>query len=192
MHNPPGNLKDFDHGQNPGDLYRRWHDKIADDVQNDPSQPAWYDSLNPPAAGNPAQAAPPWQGMPRMALVLNHQDVLAAATAVDQPVEFGSGLDALLVTQPDFLNAAHHPVKGFYYREEFRTPLGVRKSPKNEPAVNSRMFMGIAEISRAWLGGGDGFDVDQTRHPGGFGGGEGRNSAASALLNRRRKPYRSC
>jgi hypothetical protein len=38
------------------------------------------------------------------------------------------------------------------FREEFRTPLGVRKSPKNEPAVSSRVFMGISDIASALVG----------------------------------------
>jgi hypothetical protein len=35
------------------------------------------------------------------------------------------------------------PERLFRFREEFRTPLGVRKSPKNEPAVCGLRLMGI-------------------------------------------------
>jgi hypothetical protein len=55
------------------------------------------------------------------------------------------------------------------FREEFRTPLGVRKSPKNEPAVSSRVFMGIAEIRRTDWGGRDDFGAVQDRCPRRFG-----------------------
>ncbi len=37
------------------------------------------------------------------------------------------------------------------YREEFRAPAGVRKSPKNEPAGRRRCVMGIS-ISRRCRG----------------------------------------
>lgn len=54
-------------------------------------------------------------------------------------------------------------------REEFRTPLGVRKSPKNEPAVNSLMLMGIADSRGAWLGAGNRPSVGQEWPTGCFG-----------------------
>jgi hypothetical protein len=48
-----------------------------------------------PAFGRDAGRQSPWSGLPRTALILHGNDVLAAAAAVDMPVEFGSGPDAL-------------------------------------------------------------------------------------------------
>lgn len=121
MHAPPAYLKDFDASQkDPSKLYAAWDQFITDAMTPPPNfpVPAWYDPLHPPVAGQLQTAAPPWQGLPRTALLLNGQDVLAAATAVDSPVEFGSGTDALNVTQPDFVDSKGIKVAGLKYRPQ--------------------------------------------------------------------------
>jgi hypothetical protein len=115
-HMPPAGLRDFDRGTNPQDLYSKWHQWVAATVAPDPSAPAWYDSLQPPTGGTPATAAPPWQGIPRIALILNNNNVLAAAKTLESPVEFGSGSDPLLVKEDPFRDTAGKPVSGFKYR----------------------------------------------------------------------------
>lgn len=117
-HNPPGNLKDFDKGKDPESLYESWHQFIADAVRPTDHFPAWYDSMHPPSAEPPATRQPPWQGLPRTALLLNRQDVAAAARAVDAPVAFGSGIDALLVEQFPFLDKNGNQVGGVHYRAQ--------------------------------------------------------------------------
>lgn len=117
-HLPPAGIKDFDLGSNPQDLYTKWHQWIADGVAPDASVPAWYDSLNPPSGTAPQTAAPPWQGMPRISLVLNGNDVLRAAQTIEHPVEFGSGPDPLLVKEDPFLDSSGQPVHGFKYRPQ--------------------------------------------------------------------------
>src|SRR4051794_4701124 len=117
-HQPPAGIKDFDRGHHPQTLYGRWHDWIAQQVAPNPDYPAWYESTNPPTGGTPITASPPWQGLPHTALLLHGNDVLAAARAVEEPVEYGSGTDALLVSQPPFLDSAGHPVPGFKYRPQ--------------------------------------------------------------------------
>lgn len=117
-HPPPAGIKDFDRGQNPQALYTAWDAWLSQQMAANPQFPAWYESTRPPTAGTPATASPPWQGLPRTALLLNNMDVLAAAEAVDNPVEFGQGTDALLVTEPPFLDSSGNPVSGFKYRPQ--------------------------------------------------------------------------
>jgi hypothetical protein len=115
---PPAAIRDFELGNDPQSLYQAWDKWISDQTQATADYPAWYGALNPPAAGNPATQAPPWQGIPRSALLLNNNDVLAAAQAVENAVEFGSGSDALLVNQPPFLDANGQKVSGLKYRPQ--------------------------------------------------------------------------
>jgi hypothetical protein len=115
-HTPPAGISDFDGGHNPPALYSAWDQWISQQMATTPDFPAWYESTHPPVAGTPATASPPWQGLPRTALILNGNDVRAAAKAVENAVAFGTGVDALLVNQPPFLNAAGQPVSGFKYR----------------------------------------------------------------------------
>jgi hypothetical protein len=115
-HTPPANIKDFDRGANPTLLYQKWDAWIGQQVAPSADYAAWYESTNPPQNGNPQTAAPPWQGLPHTALLLNNKDVLAAAKAVDSPVEYGTGVDALLVNQPDFLTATGARFPGLKYR----------------------------------------------------------------------------
>lgn len=117
-HTPPANMKDFDRGSNPTQLYQQWDSWMGQQMAPSASYVAWYESTNPPQSGNPQTAAPPWQGLPRTALLLNNNDVLAAAKAVDSPVEYGTGTDALLVKQPDFLTTAGSRVPGLKYRPQ--------------------------------------------------------------------------
>ena len=50
------------------------------------------------------------------------------------------------------------------FREEFRTPLGVRKSPKHESAVNMQGLMGISEFGLIVLGVCGGLEAVQDQH----------------------------
>lgn len=105
-HSPPAGLTDFDHGASPADLYSKWDIWMSGQMSADQDFPAWYDNVSPPNVAAPAGDAPPWSGLPRTALILHGNDVLSAAAAVDMPVDFGSGEDALLVAQPPFLGLA--------------------------------------------------------------------------------------
>ena len=115
---PPAGLKDFDRGSAPASLYQAWDTFIGNSVAQEPSIPAWYDPAKPPVAGSPAQAAPPWTGLPRRAMILNANDVGKAAKVIDNPVAFGSGPDALSDSQASFLDKAGNPIGGFYYRPQ--------------------------------------------------------------------------
>jgi DNA-binding transcriptional LysR family regulator len=42
------------------------------------------------------------------------------------------------------------PILPDFFREEFRAPIGVRKSPRNEPAGRKRSSMGISVSGLAW------------------------------------------
>jgi hypothetical protein len=117
-HLPPAGIKDFDRSPTASDLYQHWHELISGLMATSPDFPAWYDSTNPPVAGTSATVAPPWQGLPRTAMLLNNNDVLAAAKAVENSVQFGTGVDALLINQPPFLNAAGQVVPGLRYRPQ--------------------------------------------------------------------------
>jgi hypothetical protein len=117
-HNPPAGLTDFDRAATPADLYSKWDAWMSGQMSASPDFPAWYDNVKPPSAAVPAGRAPPWSGMPRTALILHNNDVLAAATAADAPVEFGSGPDALLVSQPPFLGAGGKVIPGLKYRPQ--------------------------------------------------------------------------
>jgi hypothetical protein len=118
LYSPPAGLKDFDLGNDPQLLYQTWSKWISDQTQASADYPAWYSALTPPAKGNPVTQAPPWQGIPRAALLLNNNDVLAAAQAVENAVEFGSGADALLVNQPPFFDVNGQKVSGLKYRPQ--------------------------------------------------------------------------
>lgn len=117
-HRPPAGIKDFDRGTDPASLYGAWDTWMSGQLQPSGNFPAWYDSASPPVQANPVTAAPPWQGLPKTAVLLNGQDVLAASSAVEEPVEFANLVDPLLVKQPPFLNAAGQPVPGFKYRPQ--------------------------------------------------------------------------
>jgi hypothetical protein len=117
-HTPPAGIKDFDRGQNPASLYSAWDQWLSQQMSATADFPAWYESTHPPAGGNPATKAPPWQGLPRTAYILNGNDVLAAAKAVEDPVEFGSGVDALMVSQPPFIDASGQKASGLKYRPQ--------------------------------------------------------------------------
>jgi len=117
-HTPPANIKDFDRGATPTLLYQKWDAWMGQQMAPSADYAAWYESINPPQSGTPQTAAPPWQGLPRTALLLNNKDVLAAAKTVDSPVEFGTGVDALLVKQPDFLTATGARFPGLKYRPQ--------------------------------------------------------------------------
>jgi hypothetical protein len=102
---PPAAIKDFDRSANPASLYDAWDQFIGSGVATDSSMPGWYDPASPPSAAQPQTAAPPWTGLPRRAAILNSNDVLKAAKAIDSPVAFGSGADGLSDSQPTFLDA---------------------------------------------------------------------------------------
>jgi len=117
-HQPPANIKDFDRSANSVTLYQKWDEWLSSQLAPSSDFLAWYESTNPPTSGNPATAAPPWQGLPRTALLLNGNNVVSAAKSVDNPVEFGTGKDALLVAQPPFLTAAGGRFPGLKYRPQ--------------------------------------------------------------------------
>jgi hypothetical protein len=116
-HTPPGNIQDFDRGTNPSDLYGKWDNWLSQQMAPSNDFLAWYESTNPPT-GNPATVAPPWQGLPRTALLLNNNDAFAAAKAVDSPFEYGTGRDPLGVTQPPFLTQGAATFPGLKYRPQ--------------------------------------------------------------------------
>lgn len=115
---PPGFLTDFDRAADPESHYAAWDAWMAATMQASGDYPAWYEALNPPANDPPDEAAPPWQGLPRTALVMHDKDVLAAALAVDKPVEFGSGRDGIGDRQPPFLRADGSKLPGQCYRPQ--------------------------------------------------------------------------
>lgn len=117
-HMPPAGIGDFDRGANPDELYAKWHAWVSNAMATNPDAPAWYDFLNPPSLSPPQTAAPPWQGLPRIALILNGNSVLTAAKTLEAAVQFGSGPDGLLVTEPPFLDETGRPVAGFSYRPQ--------------------------------------------------------------------------
>jgi len=117
-HTPPANIKDFDRGTNPTSLYQEWDSWLAGQMAPSDDAPAWYESTHPPKNSAPATAAPPWQGLPRTALLLNGNDVLSAAKAVENPVEYGTGPDALMVSQPPFLTSDGSRYPGVKYRPQ--------------------------------------------------------------------------
>jgi len=117
-HTPPANINDFNRGANPASLYQKWDAWLGGQLAPDPGYLAWYESTNPPKPTPPATAAPPWQGLPRTALLLNSNDVLAAAKVIDNPVEYGTGRDALLVAQPPFLTQTGSKYPGLKYRPQ--------------------------------------------------------------------------
>jgi hypothetical protein len=57
-----------------------------------------------------------------------------------------------------------------WFRGEFRTPLGVRKSPKHESAVAMHGLMGISEFGLIVLGVYGGLEAVQDQHARHFGG----------------------
>jgi hypothetical protein len=111
---PPANLKDFDRSASRDPLYAEWDAKIRADVQSQiqlpngqvAATPAFYDPLNPPAAGPPATAAPEWTGLPRTVKRLFPGPVAAAAAFVDKPVPMGRPDPMQGTYTPPFFDAA--------------------------------------------------------------------------------------
>jgi hypothetical protein len=66
-----------------------------------------------------------------------HQSTIGRTSAPDRRLSLAIPMNERLRVAVGHLKAAV-PV-----REEFRTPLGVRKSPRNEPAVCGVRLMGI-------------------------------------------------
>lgn len=117
-YSPPGFLDDFDQAVNPAAMYKAWDRWMGDNLCAEHDFPAWYAPFHPPGPGVPKEAAPPWQGLPRTALVLNDNNVIAAAKSIDAAVAFGSGPDGLLDEQKPFLDGAGHVYPGVFYRPQ--------------------------------------------------------------------------
>jgi hypothetical protein len=81
-----------------------------------------------------------------------------ATIAAAQPDRFQPAIGGSVYVKPQdmascavvCLSQLHYQKQPFRFREEFRAPLGVRKSPRNEPAGHKGRSMGISVFGRAW------------------------------------------
>lgn len=85
----PANLQDFEQSASKDKLYQLWTEFIQRAAEGSADFPAYFNTIDPDIPVDPGFATPLWTGFPRTMKRRENNDVVSAASKLDQPIAMG-------------------------------------------------------------------------------------------------------